>query len=213
MSEFTNWHNQTIGEKLVKALEKNNFTASYVNTKQEALDKLAALIPTDATVGIGGSWTIKEVGIDTLLEERGNTVFNHNKPGLSKEESMALRRKQMTCDIFLTSTNALTLQGELVNVDGSGNRVAAMIFGPKKVIVITGINKVVTNTDAAMERIELYAAPINNKRLGLPNPCTVTGQCMDCQGPTRICNITTIMHKKPAGTEVEIIIIGEELGF
>ncbi|HML33583.1 lactate utilization protein [Sporomusa sphaeroides] len=213
MSEFTNWHNQTIGEKLVKALEKNNFIASYVNTRQEALDKLAALIPADATVGIGGSWTIKEVGIDTLLEERGNTVFNHNKPGLSKEESMALRRKQMTCDIFLTGTNALTLQGELVNVDGSGNRAAAMIFGPKKVIVIIGINKVVTNTDAAMERIELYAAPINNKRIGLPNPCTTTGQCMDCQGPTRICNVTTIMHKKPLGTEVEIIIIGEELGF
>lgn len=213
MNEFKNWHNQTIGEKLVKALGKNNFTASYVNTKQEALDKLAALIPADATVGIGGSQTIKEVGIDTLLEERGNTVFNHNKPGLSKEESLALRRKQMSCDVFLTSTNAITLQGELVNVDGSGNRVAAMIFGPKKVIVIAGINKVVTNTDAALERIELYAAPMNNKRLNFSNPCTVTGQCMDCQGPTRICNVTTIMHKKPGGTDVEIIIIGEELGF
>lgn len=213
MNEFKNWHNQTLGEKLVKALEKNNFTASYVNTKQEALDKLAALIPADATVGIGGSWTIKEVGIDTLLEERGNTVFNHGKPGLSKEESLAIRRKQMSCDVFLTSTNAITLQGELVNVDGSGNRVAAMIFGPKKVIVIAGINKVVTNTEAALERIELYAAPMNNKRLNFSNPCTVTGQCMDCQGPTRICNVTTIMHKKPGGTDVEIIIIGEELGF
>lgn len=213
MSEFTNWHKQTIGARVVEALQKNNFTASYVNTKQEALDKLAALIPGDATVGIGGSWTIKEVGIDTLLEERGNTVFNHNKPGLSPEESLALRHKQMSCDVFLTSTNALTLKGELVNVDGSGNRVAAMIFGPKKVIVITGINKVVANTDAAMERIELYAAPINNKRLNRPNPCTVTGECMDCQGSTRICNVTTIMHKKPGGTDVEVIIIGEDLGF
>jgi hypothetical protein len=213
MSEFTSWHNQTIGARVVEALQKNNFSATYVNTKQEALDKLAALIPGDATVGIGGSWTIKEVGIDTLLEERGNTVFNHNKPGLSPEESLALRRKEMTCDIFLTGTNALTLKGELVNVDGAGNRVAAMIFGPKKVIVITGINKIVTDTTAAMERIELYAAPINNKRLNRPNPCTVTGECMDCQGPTRICNVTTVMHKKPAATDVEVLIIGEELGF
>lgn len=213
MMELKNWHNQTIGAKVVEALQKNNFTASYVATKQEALDKLAALIPGDATVGIGGSWTIKEVGIDTLLEERGNTVFNHNKPGLSPEESLELRRKQMTCDVFLTGTNALTLKGELVNVDGAGNRVAAMIFGPKKVIVITGINKVVTNIESAMERIELFAAPINNKRLNRPNPCTVTGECTDCQGPTRICNVTTVMHKKPAVTEVEVIIIGEELGF
>lgn len=213
MSEFTNWHNQTIGTRVVEALQKNNFKASYVNTKEEALDKLSALIPVDATVGIGGSWTIKEVGIDTLLEERGNTVFNHNKPGLSPEETLAPRRKQMTCDVFLTGTNALTLKGELVNVDGAGNRVAAMIFGPKKVVVITGINKVVTNVEAAMERIELFAPPINNKRLSRPNPCTVTGECMDCQGPTRICNVTTVMHKKPAVTDLEVIIIGEELGF
>lgn len=212
MSEFTGWHNQTIGAKVVEALQKNNFTASYVNTKQEALDKLAALIPLEAAVGIGGSWTIKEIGIDTLLEERGNTVYNHNKPGLSPEESMALRRKEMTCDVFLTGTNALTLKGELVNVDGAGNRVAAMIFGPKKVIVVTGINKVVTNVEAAMDRIELIAAPINNKRLNRPNPCTVTGQCMDCQGPTRICNVTTVIRKKTA-TDIEVIIIGEELGF
>lgn len=213
MSEFTNWHNQTIGAKVVEALQKNNFIASYVNTKQEALDKLAALIPQDATVGIGGSWTIKEVGIDTLLEERGNTVFNHNKPGLDKEETLALRRKELTCDVFLTSTNALTLKGELVNVDGTGNRVAAMVFGPKKVIILTGVNKIVTSLDAAMDRIELVAAPINNKRLNMPNPCTKTGECMDCQGPSRICNVTTIMHKKPPATDIEVIIIGEQLGF
>ena len=213
MSEFKTWHNQTIGAKVVEALQKNHFTASYVNTKQEALDKIATLIPNDVTVGIGGSWTIKEVGIDTLLEERGNTVFNHNKPGLSPEETLEIRRKEMTCDVFLTGTNALTLKGELVNVDGAGNRVAAMIFGPKKVIVITGINKIVTNLETAMDRIELFAAPINNKRLNRPNPCTVTGECMDCQGPTRICNVTTVMHKKPAATDVEVIIIGEELGF
>lgn len=213
MSELKTWHNQTIGAKVVEALQKNHFTASYVNTKEEALEKLTAMISKDATVGIAGSATLKEVGIDTLLEERGNTVFNHNKPGLSPEVSLDLRRKQLTCDVFLTSTNALTLNGELVNVDGSGNRVAAMIFGPKKVIVVAGINKIATNVEAAMDRIELYAAPINNKRLNRPNPCTVTGECMDCQGPTRICNVTTVMHKKPGTSDIEVIIIGESLGF
>jgi L-lactate utilization protein LutB len=213
MSELKTWHNQTIGAKVVEALQKNHFTASYVNTKEEALEKLAALISKEATVGIGGSATIKEIGIDTLLEERGNTVFNHNKPGLLPEEATELRHKEMSCDVFLTGTNALTLKGELVNVDGSGNRVAAMIFGPKKVIVIVGINKIVTNLETAMDRIELFAAPINNKRLNRPNPCTVTGECMDCQGPTRICNVTTVMHKKPGGTDVEVIIVGEQLGF
>ena len=213
MSELKTWHNQTIGAKVVEALQKNHFTASYVNTKEEALEKLSTLISKEATVGIGGSATIKEIGIDDLLEERGNTVFNHNKPGLSPEEATELRHKEMSCDVFLTGTNALTLKGELVNVDGSGNRVAAMIFGPKKVIVIAGINKVVTNLETAMDRIELFAAPINNKRLNRPNPCTVTGECMDCQGPTRICNVTTVMHKKPGGTDVEVIIVGEQLGF
>jgi len=214
VSELKNWHNQTLGANVVEALQKNYFTACYVNTRQEALDKLAALIPSDAAVEIGGSWTINEIGIDTLLADRGNTVvFNHNKPGLSPEEVAAFRRSQLTCDVFLTGANALTLQGEIVNVDGVGNRVAAMMFGPKKVIVIVGINKLVANVEAAMERIKLVAAPINNKRLNRPNPCTATGQCMDCKGPNRICNVTTIMHKRPLATDVEIIIVGEELGF
>lgn len=213
MSELKNWHNQTLGAKVVEALQKNNFTACYMHTRQEALDKLAALIPSDAAVGIGGSWTLNEIGIDTLLAERGNTVFNHNKPGLSPEEVAAFRRSQLTCDVFLTGANALTLQGEIVNVDGVGNRVAAMMFGPNKVIVIVGINKLVADVEAAMERIRQVAAPINNKRLNRPNPCTAMGQCMDCKGLTRICNVTTIMHKRPLATDVEIIIIGEELGF
>ncbi|WP_425059149.1 hypothetical protein SCACP_38150 [Sporomusa carbonis] len=213
MSEFTPWHNKTIGTRVVEALQKNNFTAAYVDTRQEALDQLAALIPGDATVGIGGSWTIKEIGIDTLLEERGNTVFNHNKPGLSPEESLDIRRKEMAADVFLTGTNAVTLKGELVNVDGAGNRVAAMVFGPKKVFIIAGVNKIVPDVAAAMDRIKLFAAPINNKRLNRPNPCTMTGQCMDCQGPTRICNVTTVMHKKPMAIDIHVIIIGEELGF
>ena len=213
MKEFKQWHIDTLGAKAVEALTKNNFAATYVKTREEAVKQIVALIPRDATVGVGGSWTIQEIGLDTTLAARGNTMLNHNVPGLTPEETVAIRHKQLACDVFITSTNALTLDGEMVNVDAVGNRVAAMIFGPKKVVIIAGINKIVRDIVDAQNRIELYAAPINNKRLNRPNPCVKTGECMDCQGPTRICNVTTILHKKPALTDIHIFIVGEELGF
>jgi len=213
VSELKQWHNDTLGAKAVEALTKNNFTATYVKTREEAIQQITALIPADATVGVGGSWTIQEIGLDTALENRGNTMFNHNKPGLSPAEANELRHKELSCDVFLTGTNAITLNGEVVNVDGVGNRVAAMIFGPKKVIIIVGVNKITRDIVEAQNRIELYAAPLNNKRLNKTNPCVKTGECMDCNSPGRICNVTTIMHKRPALTDMHIVIIGEELGF
>ena len=213
MKEISQWHADTLGEKAVAALVKNNFKAVYVRTKEEAAEKIQHLIPADATVGVGGSWTLQELGLPDLLEERGNTVFNHNKPGLTPEESMSLRRKELTSDVFLTSTNALTLDGQLVNVDGSGNRVAAMLFGPKQAIVVAGINKIVKDVAEGQNRVKLYAAPLNNKRLSRPNPCITTGECMDCQGPSRICNVTSIIHKKPLSIDMLVIIVGEPLGF
>lgn len=213
MHEFQSWHSDTLGAKAVESLVKNNFTATYVKTRQEAVDQILSLIASDATIGVGGSWTLQDLKLPSILEERGNTVYNHNKPGLTPEEAMDLRRKELTADVFLTGTNAITLDGKLVNVDGAGNRVAAMIFGPKKVIIVAGVNKIVQDVAAAEQRIETIAAPVNNKRLNRPNPCTVTGVCMDCQGPTRICNVTTIMKKRPTPTDIHIFIIGEELGF
>ncbi|MDD4601955.1 hypothetical protein SDC9_09161 [bioreactor metagenome] len=213
MSQFIAWHNETLGNKVVKALEKNNFTAAYFPKRDDAVKHILDMIPNTAAVGVGGSWTVQELGLVSELESRGNTVFDHNKPGLSRDEVLALRHKQLSSDVFLTSTNAITLDGKLVNVDGAGNRVAAMIFGPKKTIVIVGANKIVKDTAEGEERIKLYAAPINNKRLGNNNPCTVTGECMDCQAPSRICNVTTIMHKKPFVSDIHIVIIGEKLGF
>jgi L-lactate utilization protein LutB len=213
MNDFKAWHVDTLGAKAAEALAKNNFKASYVKTRKEAIDKALELIPADASVGIAGSVTSVELGLPALLEGRGNTLYNHGKPGLSPEESLAIRRKQLTSDVFLTSTNAITLDGKLVNVDGSGNRVAAMIFGPKKVVVIAGVNKIVRDVAEAERRIELYAAPMNNKRLNKPHPCTTTGVCMDCQSPGRICNVTTILRKAMPATEQHVIIVGEELGF
>lgn len=213
MSEVKVWHNETIGTKTVGALIKNNFQAMYCPTKEEAVEKILALIPLDGTVGIGGSWTVGELGLLDKLASRGNTMFNHGLPGLSGEAKMELRRKQLTCDVFLAGTNAVTIDGKLVNTDGAGNRVAAMIFGPKKVIIVVGVNKIVKDLDEAEKRIQLYAAPINNKRLNTPNPCVKTGECMDCQGPTRICNVTTIMSKRPVFTDIHVVVVGESFGF
>ena len=194
-------------------MAKNNFQAYYVANRAEAVSKVLSLIPAGATIGVGGSWTLKELAIPDQLEKQGHEVFDHNRPGLTMEQSVALRHKELSCDVFISSTNAITLDGQLVNTDGSGNRVAAMSFGPKKVIVVVGVNKIVSDLDAAMERIELYAAPINNKRLDRPNPCTVAGVCMDCQGASRICNITTILHKRPPMIDFHVVVVGEELGF
>ena len=213
MKKFIQWHNDVFGEKVVKALEKNNFQAYYVATRAEAVNKVLSLVPAGATIGVGGSWTLKELAIPEQLEKQGHEVFDHNRPGLTLEQSVALRHKELSCDVFISGTNAITLDGQIVNTDGSGNRVAAMSFGPKKVIVVVGVNKIVSDLDAAMERIELFAAPINNKRLDRPNPCTVSGVCMDCQGPSRICNITTILHKRPPMIDFHVVIVGEELGF
>jgi len=213
MNEFTSWHQDTLGERTVKALIKNNFGAAYVKTAKEAMDKILALVPKEAAVGIGGSWTLSEMGMTKTLEARGNTVYDHNKPGLAPEESMALRRKQLTCDVFMTSANAVTLDGQIVNVDGAGNRVAAMIFGPKKVIIVAGVNKIARDVADGQNAHKALRCPINVKRLNRQNPCVQSGECMDCQLPTRICNVTTIMHKKPAVTDVQVFIVGEDLGF
>ena len=212
MSEYVQWHRDALGEKLVKALEKNNFTATYVPTREAATTTLLELIPASATIGFGGSVTLGQLGIIAKLEARGNSVQNYMKPGLSPQEIRAIRRQHLLSDVYLSGTNAVTLDGKLVNVDATGNRVGPMLFGPDKVFIVIGINKIVHDVAEAENRVKLWASPPNNKRLDYPNPCAQTGVCVDCQGPTRICNITTIMHKKPRQTDVHVIVVGEELG-
>ena len=213
MNDFTPWHNETLGNKVVEALKKNGFEAEYCANSGEAAEKILALIPEGASVGFGGSWTVMSLGIQEKLAEGEHELFDHNAPGLSNEERQEMRRKQLSCDVFLSGTNAVTLDGKLVNTDGNGNRVAAMIFGPGKVIVATGTNKIVRDLDAAEERRQMVSAPINNKRIGLPNPCAQTGICMDCSTETRICNVTTILSKRPKFTPFHVFVIGEDLGF
>lgn len=206
-------HTETLALQTVAALQKNRFTAAYFPTAAEAVDQLLSIIPPSATVGVGGSWTLIQLEVVEKLEARGNIVLCHHKPGLSPEQILDIRRRQLTCDVFLTSTNALLQDGRLVNTDATGNRVAAMIFGPKKVIVLTGTNKIVASLEEARERIRATAAPANNKRLNRPNPCVKTGYCVDCQGPSRLCNVDTIIHKCPPASDIHVWIAGEELGY
>ncbi|MBF0531392.1 MAG: lactate utilization protein, partial [Deltaproteobacteria bacterium] len=132
---------------------------------------------------------------------------------ISREESVARRKKGLTSQILISSSNALTEDGCLVNVDGFGNRVAAMIFGPDKVILAIGMNKVVTDVPAAMDRLKSISRPWNNKRMGLPNPCTETGFCADCQNQTRICNYFTIIERSFIPGRIVIVLVGQDLGY
>lgn len=213
MHEALTWHQQTHAEKAVAALLKNHFRAVYVPTKEEAAKLILEETDPGAVVGMGGSWTLSQLNIQEALEKRGNKILNHNIPGLSPAESLSLRHQQLSCDVFLSSVNALTFDGQIVNVDGSGNRVAAMIFGPKKTILIAGFNKLCPTVEDAITRIETCAAPVNAKRLNRKTPCTHTGVCQDCESPERICSVTTIMHKKPGPDDILVILVGETLGF
>lgn len=213
MKEFFEWHHETMGKKAVDALKRNHFNACYCCDRQEAREKVLEQIPAGSVIGVGGSWTLTELGVLKELEARGHRILNHGKPDLNPEEKLEIRRGQLTSDVFITGSNAITLDGQLVNVDGFGNRVAAMIFGPGKVLVVAGINKLVRDVEEGLKRIRQTAAPINNKRLGTANPCTVTGECMDCQGTGRICNATVILNKKPTMTDIHVFLVGEEMGF
>ena len=213
MKEIHNWHNETIGLKAVEALKKNGFSALYFQNGEEASEFIMSNIQAGDKVGFGGSVTIKSLGIQEKSKSMGVIILDHNDPTLSPEEKMETMRGELLSDVFLCSSNAVTLEGELVNIDGVGNRVAAMSFGPKKVIVVVGVNKICKNEAAAFGRLEQIAAPKNCKRLNMPNPCTKTGVCMDCRSEARACRIYSIIKRKPMRTDITVVVIGDDLGF
>lgn len=207
------WWIEERAKKAVEKLESHDFKAIYVKTKEEAVDEIWRHITPKQKVGVGGSLTIRALGILEKLEAQGNILYNHWKPGLSKEESLQVRKSQMTSDLFLSSVNAITLNGELVNIDGAGNRVNSINFGPGKVILVAGYNKIVEDVQEAIKRIKNVAAPPNARRLNIDVPCAKLGKCVDCNSPNRICRVVMIHERKPSMTDVLVILIGEELGF
>lgn len=199
-------------EKTLEMLNKHGFTAEFVKDADAARKIILERIPGDAKVGIPGSKTIRQLGLDNALRERGQIIFDHWQPGLSEEQVKKIRKAQLTSDVLLSSANAVTETGELYNMDGVGNRVAAMIFGPELVIIAAGSNKVVANLDAAKERMQRIAAPRRASELNLKLSCALTGECDDCNSKGRICRAELTLHRPPGLTRYEIYIVGQELG-
>ena len=195
------------------ALKANGFEVLYADNSKEALEKVMSLIPKEAKVGVGGSVTVREIGLVEAIEKQGNTIFMDWEMPIERKEKIKIRKEALTSDVYLTSSNAITLQGQLVNIDGTGNRVSAMIFGPKKVIIVVGANKLVDTLDEAFARLRNIACPLNGKRLNLKTPCALTGKCTDCNSPDRMCRVTVILEKKPRLSDITIVLVGENLGY
>ncbi len=211
--DLVDWTHERKCLKAVESLEKNGFIAVYCQSAGEAARYILAEAADALTVGFGGSLTIADLDLGPRLQEKGSELLNHGVPGLSLEERLSIMHRQLTCDLFLTGSNALTLSGCLVNIDATGNRVGSMFFGPKKVIVVVGRNKLVDGDAAdAVRRVKDWASPPNARRLGYKTPCAETGFCQECNSPERICRITVIMDRKPKFTDVRVLVVNEDMG-
>ena len=203
--------NDKLGPRVVEALKKRHFDAWYFSRREDALKHLESLIPKDHVVSWGGSLTMEALGIQQMMRDKYK--FIDRDTAKTPEERTELQRKALTCDTFLMGTNAITEDGQLVNIDGIGNRVAAMIFGPKQVIVIAGMNKIRKTLDIAHARARTIAAPANMQRFpDVKTPCNETGACADCLSQESIC--TFIVHTRvcrPKG-KIKVILINENLG-
>lgn len=220
------WHYEQLAKKCQAALAKDNFGAAYAATRDEARAQALAMIPEGAVVGIGDSISVLQVGLIEALDSSKYRVLNpfdapDGRYRPHGRESVDMMRQIMTADVFITSSNAVTLDGKLVNTDGFGNRIAALAFGPKKVILVVGANKIVANVEEGLRRIREVAAPMNARRHlrhDMPElPCSITGACSDCRHPRRICCATLILdyQRKPAAEgqpRINVILVGEELG-
>ena len=200
-------------ERTAKALEKNRMDAYIVSSREEVVPLIRSLLHPQDTVAVGGSVTLDECGVLELLRCGDYQFLDRYAPGLSGEEIGEIYRKSFFADAYLCSSNAVTENGELYNVDGNANRVAAMTFGPKQVILVVGVNKIVPDLAAAERRVQEIAAPANCKRLSCKTPCGVTGKCADCSGDGRICCTAVIHRQQRVPGRIKVILVGEELGY
>ena len=199
------------GELLVKNLKSRHFDAYYCETREQALEKALELIPKGATVGWGGALSAKQIGLIDAMNAGEYNAIDRDKT-TSPEERVKAMKRCLLADVFITGANALSLDGQMVNIDGVGNRVAAIVYGPESMVVIAGMNKVMDTLDAAVGRARTIAAPMNKQRFASQTPCEVTGTCGDCKSEGCICNqILITRNSKPAG-RIKMILVGEDLG-
>ena len=206
--------NELLAVRVIEALESRHFEAYYCKTGMEAVDKVLALIPERESVSWGGSVTLEAIGLTRRLHECGRYDVLDRDRTTTPAERLEATRQALLCDNYLTSVNAISEDGQLVNVDGNGNRIAAIAFGPKRVIVVAGMNKVVKTPGDAISRARNFAAPTNVQRIpGLAPPCRATGSCQDCKSLDSICSyIVTTRLCRPPG-KIKVILVGETLGF
>jgi len=197
---------------IIKNLEKRNMEGFYCNSKEEAKQKVLELIDENSSVSWGGSMTLGEIDIYSPLKEGNYKVIDRDSVN-TPEEKRQKYLEAFNADYYLMSTNAITLDGKLINIDGNGNRVAALVYGPKKVIIVAGMNKVCPSEDKGVERVRNLATPPNAMRVGVNTPCSKTGKCHDCLSDQTICCqiLTTRYSKHP--DRIKVILVGEELGY
>lgn len=212
MDNNLKWLKETRINNTIEALKKNNMESFLINSKKELIEKIEELVEKDSKVSVGGSMTLFETGVIEHLRSGRYEFLDRYKEGLTPEEINQIYKEAFFCDAYFTSSNAITEEGELYNVDGNGNRVAAMIYGPDKVIVIAGVNKIVKDINEAINRIENIVAPANAKRLNKKTPCTVKGKCINCNSPERICREYTVI-KKPKPNRIFVLLLNEEYGY
>ena len=201
-----------IAENLIKNLEKRNMEAYYSPTKEEALKTVLSLMEENSTVSWGGSVTLADLNMAEALEKGNYTVFDRSKAG-SPEEVKEIYHKALSCDYFLMSSNAITKDGILINIDGNGNRVAALIYGPENVIVIVGFNKIVPDVECGYKRVKTEACVPNGIRLNRNTPCHHTGNCNNCLSPDCMCNHIVVTRRSGIKGRIKVVIVGESLGY
>ncbi|NLW02085.1 MAG: lactate utilization protein [Clostridiaceae bacterium] len=200
-------------ERIMEKLRKNRMQAWYVESREGVVPLLETLINEGDTVACGGSVTLFETGVIDHLRSGRYIFYDRYAEGLTPDQLTEVHRKAFSVNAYLTSTNAITEEGELFNVDGRGNRVAAMIYGPDNVFVIAGRNKIVKDLDEAMNRVRQLAAPANAVRLSRRTPCAETGFCQDCMSKDRICSSYVVSRYQLVPDRIKVIIVGEELGY
>lgn len=200
-------------ERTIKALEKNNVSAVYVRTAADVIPAVKELAPQGCIVSCGGSMSLAETGVMELLRSGYYKFLDRARPGITAEEIDRLYRDTFFADVYFSSANAITENGEIYNVDGNSNRIAALAFGPRKVVMVVGINKIVKDLEAAKVRVQEFAAPANAKRLNCKTPCALTGICENCSSPARICCNTLIMGQQRKADRVHVIFVGDSVGY
>ena len=209
MNEIVTKRNYLLAQKIIKGLESRNMSGYYASTKEKALEVALSLIPEGSSIGMGGAMSAHEIGLVDAVKN-GNYSFIDRDKAADKRAAML---ETYDADVFLSSVNAMTDDGVLVNIDGNSNRVSAICQGPKKVVFIVGMNKVCADLDSAMKRARNVAAPINAQRFGLSTPCAKTGKCMDCKSPDTICCQFLITRFSRHAGRIHVILVNDNLGF